>query len=223
MTSTANDRSHARLGRAVEIVTIIAMGFMAIALVAVIVGVNGLRLTGGPDGKVAAMSVVAEVRVPLDLNDVLPITVDDTGRATVEGQAPVRATSPTATLEFLDPTASQRTIWIIWQLAGPVLGLLVAWPILQMARSTRLGDPFTPDNERRLWTIATLVGTGGLGYAVLSGIARMLLVQRSAAADLFAIVFEVPFLPIVAGLTIAALASIWRIGVMLRDDVDATI
>lgn len=223
MSTTGNDRSHARLGRSVEVITWIAMGFMAVAIVAIIIGTNGLRLTDEPDGVDAVMSVDAEVRTPLDLNEVLPITVDDTGRVSVFGQAPVRAASPTATVEFLDPTASQRVIWLIWQLCSPLLGLLIAWPVLQMARSTRLGDPFTPTNERRLWTIALLVGVGGLASSMADGMARTLLVQRSAAADLFAVVFEISLVPIIAGLFIAALASIWRIGVTLRDDVEATI
>ena len=68
-----------------------------------------------------------------------------------------------------------------------------------------------------------LVGAGGVAYSTVAGLARVLLVQRSAAADLFLVVFEIPFLPIIAGLFIAALASIWRIGVTLRDDVEATI
>jgi hypothetical protein len=199
------------------------MAFMAVAIIATIGGVNGLRAFGGPDGADPVMSIVADVQAPLDLDDLLPITVDDTGRVSVFGQAPVRATSPTATIEFLDPSASQRVIWLIWQVSGPVLGLLVAWPVLQMARSTRAGDPFTPANERRLWTVAILVAVGGIGYSMVAGFARMLLVQRSAAADLFAIVFEISFLPIIAGVVIAALASIWRIGVSLRDDVDGTI
>ena len=223
MSTSPNERSHTPLGRSVEVVTLIAMAFMAVAIIATVAGVNGLRVFGGPDGVDPVMSVVADVRAPLDMDELLPITVDDFGQASVFGQAPVRATSPTAHVDFLDPTSSQRVIWLIWQISGPVLGLLVAWPVLQMARSTRRGDPFTPANERRLWTIAGLVATGGIAYSVVAGFARMLLVQRSAAADLFAITYEISFLPIIAGVVIAALASIWRIGVALRDDVHATI
>jgi hypothetical protein len=46
---------------------------------------------------------------------------------------------------------------------------------------------------------------------------------RSAASELFIIEFEISFLPIIAGLVIAALASIWHIGVDMRDELDATI
>ncbi len=223
MSRTQHNESHAPLGRTIEVITLMAMALMVIAIAVITIGVNGLRLTGGPDGKSAAMSVEAEMLAPIDLNADLPITIDDNDRASVFGQAPVRATSPTATVEFLDPTSSQRVIWIVWQTAGPLLGLLIAWPVLQMARSARRGDPFTPANERRLWFIAGMVTSGGLAYSMIAGAAQTLLVQRSAAADLFAIVFEVSFIPIGAGLVLAALASIWRIGVQLRDDVDATI
>ena len=196
---------------------------MAASIIAVLIGVNGLRLTGGPDGNEAAITVVAEVQDPVGWDDRLPIRTDDAGFTNTFGQGAVRATSSFATLELLDPSASQRVVWIIWQLAGPTLGLLIAWPLLRLARTSRLGDPFTRANERRLWRISGLAITGGLAYSAITGMAETLLIQRSAAADMFIIAFEISFIPIAAGLVIAALASIWRIGVSLREDADATI
>ena len=49
------------------------------------------------------------------------------------------------------------------------------------------------------------------------------LVERSAASELVDRTFMVSFVPIVIGVAVGALASIWRVGVGLRQDLDGTI
>jgi hypothetical protein len=58
---------------------------------------------------------------------------------------------------------------------------------------------------------------------MFSGFASMLMIQRSAAADLAPIEFSVSFLPLVIGIGVAVLAGVWQVGVGLRDDVEGTI
>ena len=100
---------------------------------------------------------------------------------------------------------------------------MIAWPIRQMARSTKSGDPFTAENERRLWTISGLVSVGGVIVSLIGGSAETIIMGRSAAADLFDVEFEISFLPIAAGLVVSALASIWHQGVAMREELEATI
>lgn len=226
--SNARPKYSARsLGRAVEIIATIAMLFALIAIGASLVGGNGSRITNGPDGTDAMMTVVGRPspEFDIDLGNPLPTTVDEAdGTVKVFGQAAVEVGEPlTVTASLLDPTRSQRVIWLIWQVSGPLLLLFIAWPIRQMARSTKEGDPFTAKNERRLWSIAGLVIIGGTLVSVISGSAQTIIMGRSAASELFIIEFEISFLPVIAGLVIAALASIWHIGVDMRDELHATI
>ncbi len=90
-------------------------------------------------------------------------------------------------------------------------------------RSSRTGDPFVTANTRRLWALAFVIAVGGTGYSLLSGAAETLLIQRSAAADQIDLSFTVSFLPIIIGIGVAVLASVWKVGVELRDDVDGMI
>ncbi len=213
-------------GRAIEIIATIAIIFATIGVIAPLIGGNGLRITDQPDGSEAMMSVTAEPssEFEIDLGNPLPTTVDDFGDVSVFGQAVVEVGDPlTVTADMLDPTPSQRVVWLLWQVSGPLLALLIAWPVRQMARSTRTGDPFTVENERRLWRISALVIGGGFAVSLIAGVAQMIIVQRSAAADLFDPELTIDFIPIIIGLVIAALASIWHLGVVMRDELDATI
>lgn len=212
------------LGRTIEIIATIAMAFAVIAIIAPLIGTNGLRITDSPNQRDAAMTVVGTPVFAVDVGDPLPTQVDDDGTVNVGGQPVVEIVEPvTVTAAMLDPTASQRIAWLIWQVSGPLLALAIALPIRQMARSTYAGDPFTTANERRLWRLSGLVMVGGILVGIVGGIARMLILQRSAAADLFEIEFTLDFSPIFIGLVIAALASVWRVGVGMRDELDATV
>ncbi len=214
------------LGRAVEIIATITMFFALVGIAASLVGGNGLRITDRPNGKDAMMTITAEPssKFDIDLGNPLPTMVDDDGTVSVFGQGVVEVGEPlTVTASLLDPTPSQRIIWLIWQVSDLVLLLLVVWPIRQMARSTKNGVPFTARNERRLWSISGLVMIGGVLVGMFDGVAETFILGSSAAADLFNVGFEISFLPIIAGLVIAALASIWHIGVDMRDELDATI
>lgn len=104
----------------------------------------------------------------------------------------------------------------------PGLGLLLAL-VLSIVRSARHGDPFVRANVRRLWWLAGLFAIGGTSYSVLSGFAEVLMIRRSAVADLAVTRFTVEFLPILVGIAIAGLASVWQVGVGLREDVEGMV
>ena len=172
------------------------------------------------------LSVDAELVGPVDLGDRLNTVAYDDGvvvdKAT--GQAPVGIGEPVvAQFTFNEPSVSQRVIWAVWHGTGSLLVMAGLWLVLLIVRSAKVGDPFARVNVNRLWGLAAIVAFGGVGYSWLSGFASMLMVQRSAAADLAVIQFEMELSPLLFGLVVAVLAGVWNIGVEMRDDLDGTV
>lgn len=169
--------------------------------------------------------VDAEPAFPVDFGDHLA-TVTNGGQLidAATSQPPMSIGKPiTARFTFDDPSTGQRATWVIWQVSGPLLVLAGLWLMYSIVRSARLGNPFVASNERRLWTLAALIAAGGTGYSLFSGMAEGLLLERSAAAGLTQMAFTVSFLPLIAGLGVAVLASVWHVGIGLQDDVAGTI
>ncbi len=229
LSSSAADSSRLNtLGRGLEFVAIAVMALLALYIVLVATGPNVLDLrpslsnVGGGD---EVMAVPGQIDFPVDFGDRLSwIDTEDGTRDAATGQAPVELGGPvTAQLTFWSPTTSQRAAWAVRELLGPILTITGVWLVFGIVRSARRGDPFTGDNERRLWSLAALVAVGGTLYSTVVGFTTMLLIQRSAAADMFVTAATVSLLPLVMGALLAMLALVWRIGVGLRDDVEGTI
>jgi hypothetical protein len=108
-------------------------------------------------------------------------------------------------------------------MSGPAVALTAAWLVYRMTRSSQLGDPFSSTNERRLWLLALTVAIGGSASLWSGEFVRVWLVNRSAAADLVSSAVTFRFTPIIAGLGVATLASVWHTGVRLREDVEGMI
>ncbi len=226
--STRQQTQSTRLGTILEGIAIVGLAAAALQIVLVLTGPYVLDIRPGGMNifdSDAVMNVRAEVDFPVDFGDRLTwVETDDGTRDAATGLAPVELGGPVeVALSFLDPTTSQRTIWAVSQIVAPLLVAAGIWLVLQIVRSTRRGDPFTTLNEQRLWALAALVAVGGTVHQFIAGFTHMLLIQRSAAADMFALTATLSFLPIVFGLLIALLAAVWRIGVELREDVEATI
>lgn len=229
LSSSAADSARLNaLGRGLEFLAIAVMALLALYILVVVTGPNVLDLrpslsnVGGGD---KVMAVPGQIDFPVDFGDRLSwIDTEDGTRDAATGQAPVELGGPvTAQLTFWSPTTSQRVAWAVRELLGPILTIAGVWLVFGIVRSARRGDPFTGDNERRLWSLAVLVAVGGTLYSMVVGFTTMLLIQRSAAADMFVTAATVSFLPLVMGALLAMLALVWRIGVGLRDDVEGTI
>ncbi|MEZ5377652.1 MAG: DUF2975 domain-containing protein [Acidimicrobiales bacterium] len=206
--------------RAFEVLLAIGMVFMVIAAVAPLIGRAGFGWAGD-----TAPSVDAELDFEVDFGDRLVTrTTDDAVVDAATGQAPVEVGEPvTAHFVFPEPTPSQRVAWLVTQMVPPLLALAGTWLVFSMVRTARRGDPFVAENERRLWALAFLIGVGGTAWSLIGEFASMLVVQRSAAADMTRITATISFLPIVVGLGVGVLASVWHVGVGLRDDVEGMI
>lgn len=217
--STAfGDSSH--LVRGLEVVLIIGMAVMALGVVGPLLDRPGLGLVG--DTPITVDAPISDVD---GVADVFPARSTD--GATVDattGRPPVLLDDEVlATLTLLEPDTGQRIIWIVWQVTPPLVALAGTWLVLGIVRSARRGDPFVAANERRLWSLASVVAVGGMVASLVGGMAETFLLQRSAAADRVDIAFTLSFLPIVIGVGIAVLASVWHVGIELRDDVDGMV
>ena len=203
-----------------ESLLIVGMIFGVLSIGAVLIDKPALGLYGD-----TSPFVDAEPTFPVDFGDTLTtLATDDDIVDAATAQAPVELGKPvSARFTFVDPRPGQRAIWVIWQVAGPLLILACLWLVYRIVRSARVGNPFVERNERRLWALAVLIAGGGFVYSLFTGAVETLLLQRSAAADLTEIQFTVSFLPIIVGLGVAVLASVWHVGIGLQDDVAGTI
>ncbi len=158
---------------------------------------------------VPAKAAVEDVRLPeaFEIAGPLPVNVD-----------------------VVDPSLTQRVIATVPPLVWWTLALVVLWLLRKVARSAAEGDPFRASNVTRLrW----------LGAIFLLGFPLATIVEGSFTDWFFSagvwtggplppggIVTEFPvvsFSPILAAVSLFALAEVFAYGVRLREDVDATI
>lgn len=221
MSTQSPPATNRRLINVFEVLLAIGMIFMALGALRAVLDRPGLGIYGD-----TLPSVEAQLANTPEIDGRYPTIVTDDGEVVdaATAQAPVQLGEPvSARLTLLDPTPSQRAIWVLWTATGPLLALAGTWLIFAIVREAANGDPFIAVNEQRLWTLAAVIAVGGTAFSLFSGAARTLLIQRSAAADDFEISFSVSFLPIVVGIGVAVLASVWHVGVGLRDDVEGMV
>lgn len=213
------------LVRVFESLTIVALALMVLAVVSTAVGPNGFGIAVGGLIDDEVMSVDVELDFPIDFGDRLEWTEKSEGTVdAATGLPPVEFAGPvTAQLLFWSPTTPQRIAWVLWKIAGPLVGIIGAVLVLRITRAARNGDPFSPANESRLWKLAFLVAIGGSAVSWVGAAVRAWLIESSAAADSVALTFTLVFTPIIVGIGIALLASVWRVGVGLREDVDGMV
>jgi Protein of unknown function (DUF2975) len=116
-----------------------------------------------------------------------------------------------------------RVLYLVGGSTLPLVALAVILYLLRIVRTLRRGDPFVPENARRLTSIALLVAVGGTLGNFVNHVAMDSLAQRSAASHIVAAVYSVSFLPLVIGLAVAFLAEVFRQGTRLREDVEGLV
>lgn len=217
-----------RLGRLLELLAIAGMALVALHILLIVTGPNvgdvrpSATNIAGVD---RVMSVRGELVFPVDFGDRLAWTDTAGGtRDAATGLEPVELGGPVeAELSFWNPTRSQRASWAAAETFGPLLALAGIWTVYGLVHSTRVGDPFTTENEHRLWLLAGIVAIGGTLDGLVTGVVDTLLIEHSAAADLVRASSELSAFPIAVGLLLAMLALVWRIGIRMREDLEGTI
>jgi hypothetical protein len=206
---------------------LLAMAALAIVVFGIgplLLGAAGVHLGSGP-------TFGRQITVPVTLDtDVrvsgAPHAVDSTHGSVdaATGGRPVKLAGPyTGQLTLVNPSTGDRLLYLAGGSVLPLVALAVIAYLLRIVRTLRRGDPFVPENARRLTAIALLIAVGGTVGNLVHGIALDLLVHGSAASGIFAHVFDVSFLPIVIGTAAAFLAEVFRQGARLRQDVEGLV
>lgn len=126
-------------------------------------------------------------------------------------------------MTFAHPDLAQRALLALPEFFSGVLLLIVAYLLYRIVRTLAAGDPFVPDNARRVRAIAVTV----LGLAILRPLLDMIttgqLVLGTAVEDQVSVEATFSSGPVLLGLLIAALAEVFRRGTQLRADAEGLV
>ena len=128
-----------------------------------------------------------------------------------------------AQLTLWNPTAGERTAYVVVKVAPSAVALAVLVVLLRLVRSARTGDPFMPANVRRLRLLAVLVGVGGLLAGAGAELLEAWMLDHSAAGALTLLEVGLPLNAVLLGVLVAVLAEVWAHGVRLREDVEGLV
>ncbi len=228
--SAARQSVLSRRLRTVELVLTAGLMLVVLFVGALLLGPNGLGVVTSLDGPLQG-AAVTDMAVTTELDSDVTVsgapTLTDTPEGTRDsatGQRPVEISGPYyAEVNFLDPSPTERVIWLLGELAAPLLATVILILLLMVAVSARKGDPFTRANTARLRAIGALVMLGGTAVSSLSSFISMWLVAESPAGRIVTPSVSISFLPIVAGLLVLALAEVWNRGVTLREDAEGLV
>jgi hypothetical protein len=133
---------------------------------------------------------------------------------------------PKVALEVHDPS-SRQLLLSTGAGIGPWLLLgLVLWSLRGVASSVKGGEPFGAANATHLRRIGFFLVVGAPVVAVVDWSLRLSLANtlppnRFGSADPAS--FDLPFVPVLAGVGAFILAEVFAYGVRLREDVEATV
>jgi hypothetical protein len=208
--------------------SVVLEGLLAVAAAAIVVlGLGPLLLGAAGLGVGTGQTFGGQITFPVTLDTPVQVTgapqLAD-GPDADPGGRPAELSEPfTGQLTLVNPSTGERLLYIVGGSALPLVALAVILYLLRIVRTLRRGDPFVPENARRLTAIALLIAAGGTLGDLLNNIAIGSLAQGSAAADIVALVYHVSFLPLAIGLVVAFLAEVFRRGTRLREDVEGLV
>ncbi len=189
------------------------VGVLAFGVAPAVLGYLGVGLCDRSD--LSSCADVVTLEAPLERPPALP-DLPATAGVQVTGHH-------TVTLAVTDPTPGQRLAHFAVRLGGSLLALAVLVLLLQVARSLRTGDPFTPGNARRIFAIALLLGVGGTLVQFLDGIVRIDLITSTAARNLTPPGADLSLLPLYAGVVLGFLAQAMRVGARMREELQGVV
>lgn len=144
------------------------------------------------------------------------------GGVAPEGWGEYSGGTHTGVVTFWDPGFLPLLAWALL-LSLPLIAVAGLWFVLgRMVSSAVDGDPFTGGNASRLVLIGSVLLVGPYLFIVLNYLVRLWMLSSSTVAGKVDAVMPwstLPLWPLGAGIAVLALASTWRVGVRLRDDV----
>jgi hypothetical protein len=151
------------------------------------------------------------------------VGVSGLGAALAEAGGLKLSAAESATLTVADPSLGQRILLDLPGLFDAVPILLGIYWLFLVARTLRAGDPFAPQNPRRVFGISILIAVGSLGDSVLTAFTNHLLVAGTSLEDHVPFALHISFLPLGIAAIVAALAEAFRVGVRLRADTEGLV
>ncbi len=202
----------------------LALGIVLVAVFGVaapLLGDAGTGLRPFGEGR-AVMHVTAELKDPVRVPGapVLPereVFPGDREQVEMGGARTVEVT-------FFAPTTGQRLQYLLGPLLVAVTALVVLALLFFVARSQRLGEPFTLANARRVSAIGAVLAVGGTLAPFLTIVMHNALLESTAAAPLVRTnEFTLSFVWVAVGLVVASVGEVFRRGAALREDVDGLV
>jgi Protein of unknown function (DUF2975) len=125
--------------------------------------------------------------------------------------------------KVLDPSLTDRLLFMLTQVPGLLLIAEVARRMAKLLRGARDSDPFTLDNVRALATLGKLTAFVGVGTWVVSQIAQGVLSARMLSSAPTYQPHHAPLGWLAVGLIFAAFSLILDRGVAMRAELDTVI
>lgn len=198
--------------------TLVGVAVVFVAVVSALLVVSLVAGTGslpGVRGEVCATTDAAMLRLESADPDVVagPGAVRD-GVAWRVDEAQLCDDDPDGAMRAL--AASGLAIWA----GGPLLGLALLWRFLRRARRDGVFADAVPGGLR---VLGRLVLAWAALDLVLSGWINAALVARMTSGAPFSVQADVPWVPLLLGVALLALAKVMEQAVEMRHDVEATI
>lgn len=156
-----------------------------------------------------------------------PVPVDYSGKATIDAlnRAGLKYDDVSTTVQVPVDGVGPRIWSLLPDLALCGLVLATLWLVFGVARDISRGNPFVPQNVRRIRTIAALALVGSIVVPMLTSMGQAMVVDGTALDALqpqgFSVTF--PLWPIGAALVVAMIAEAFAAGDRMRDDLEGVI
>jgi hypothetical protein len=135
-----------------------------------------------------------------------------------------RLDSPLETSVILDyPSPWQFTLWVLLRLPSLLVYLTFFVLLHRLVRRARGEGPFTTAVAGRLRLLGGVLLVAAPAAAALEGVAKALLAATVTTRHEFTPGWDFPGYAVIGGAGLIAVAEIVRRGVLLREDVEATI
>lgn len=199
-----------RLARTLEVILNIIVAFCAIAVLGTVLFMAAIGLSTDRPG---SLTHEVEIQTSLPSQEV----------TTASGETvKLNLDQVSAQLEL---DGSQKGLSFLHAQTGLISLLLISaacWQIRQFVRRARLEHPFTPDNARRLRTVAWLC-LGLLGWQAIRDIVMAFALNQAFPTLDLQVSLNLAAAPLVTVLGLMVIAEIFNLGVRMKEEQDLTV
>jgi hypothetical protein len=138
--------------------------------------------------------------------------------------AGVRHSEGSYDVHLADPTSAQRALDLVPGVLVTALAVAACLLLVALVRDLAAGDPFRERAAMRLWLLAIVLAVGlPVSWFARATVDVVLLTGMDLGAGGPGIVLSLPWVPVLAGTVIALIATAFRSGEQLREDVEGLV